>query len=297
MIARLQAGITLSLILGVALWAGWAVYSGLAQWAWVGLGVVVLGFALFMLVEFVMVFFVHGQDPAPRATPIQLLKAWGATLLASSKIFCWEQPFFAQRWPDQLPEKPGLRGVLWVHGFVCNRAFWNHSLAQLTERATPFVALNLEPVRGAIQSYAGLIEAGIQKLEKSTGQAPVVVAHSMGGLAVRHWRAQPLNAARVHKIITIASPHHGTWLARFGTTANTAQMRPGSEFLQTLQALEASQGYGQFICFYSHCDNVAFPASTATLPGADNRHVPGQAHVVLAQHGLVFDALLATLLP
>jgi len=41
----------------------------------------------------------------------------------------------------------------------------------------------------------------------------------------------------------------------------------------------------RFVCWYSNCDNVVFPASTATLPGADNRFVPGLPHV-----GLAFDA-------
>ena len=37
-------------------------------------------------------------------------------------------------------------------------------------------------------------------------------------------------------------------------------------------------------CFYSHCDNIVFPPVTATLQGADNRHLPGVAHVQMADH-------------
>jgi len=37
-------------------------------------------------------------------------------------------------------------------------------------------------------------------------------------------------------------------------------------------------------CYYSHCDNIVFPASRATLEGADNRHLPGVAHVQMADH-------------
>jgi triacylglycerol lipase len=38
----------------------------------------------------------------------------------------------------------------------------------------------------------------------------------------------------------------------------------------------------RFTCFYSHCDNIVFPPATATLPGADNRHIAGVPHVHMA---------------
>jgi hypothetical protein len=37
-----------------------------------------------------------------------------------------------------------------------------------------------------------------------------------------------------------------------------------------------------FTCWYSNCDNIVFPTSTAMLPGADNRLLRGAAHVQLA---------------
>jgi triacylglycerol lipase len=40
-----------------------------------------------------------------------------------------------------------------------------------------------------------------------------------------------------------------------------------------------------------------FPVSTALLPGADNRHVPGAPHVALAFHPTVMRESLAMVLP
>ena len=51
----------------------------------------------------------------------------------------------------------------------------------------------------------------------------------------------------------------------------------------------------RFTCFYGHTDNVVFPASTATLAGADNRHLAGVAHVAMAFHPEVFDEVLRLL--
>ena len=47
-----------------------------------------------------------------------------------------------------------------------------------------------------------------------------------------------------------------------------------------------------FTCWYSNCDNIVFPASTAALAGADNRFVDGLAHVQMAFDPGVMQACL-----
>jgi triacylglycerol esterase/lipase EstA (alpha/beta hydrolase family) len=155
-------------------------------------------------------------------------------------------------------------------------------MAKLRSAGVPFVAVNLEPLFGSIDNYVDIVDEAVRRLESATNEAPVLVAHSMGGLAVRAWLSMANNVARVHRVVTIGTPHHGTWLARFGHAANGRQMRIDSPWLQQLVRSESPRHYALFTCFYSHCDNIVFPASTATLPGASNRHVAGTAHVHLA---------------
>jgi triacylglycerol lipase len=114
----------------------------------------------------------------------------------------------------------------------------------LRRQGTPFVAVNLEPVFGSIDDYVPVIEAAVARLEQATGLPPVAVAHSMGGLALRAWWAQPGNAARVHHAITLGTPHHGTWLARWALTRNARQMRQLSGWLQRLEAARAARTPG-----------------------------------------------------
>ena len=130
--------------------------------------------------------------------------------------------------------------------------------------SVPFVAVNLEPVFGSIDHYADIIEAAVQRLESAGGLPPVMVAHSMGGLAVRAWMAAHAGDERVHRVITIGTPHRGTFLGRFGHTHNARQMRIGSDWQRELAAREPPHRYGRFTCFYGHCDNIVFPAVTAT---------------------------------
>lgn len=292
MLARLQKIITLSLLAIAIVWGLWAVHLQRPAWALLGLVSIVLSYGLFMASEFAVMWFVHRDDAAPRANGRQLLQAWWGEMTTAPRIFCWQQPFRSRWVADHLPPKSQARGVLLVHGFVCNRGFWNRWMPRLKDHGIPYVAVNMEPVFGSIGMYVDTLEQAVSQIEAATGRPPVIVAHSMGGLAVRAWMAAHGGAGRVHRVITIGSPHHGTWTARYGTTANAREMQQGSALLQSLERREMSHGYGRFTCFYSHCDNIVFPASTATLHGADNRHVPGKAHVHLMDHEEIFDEVL-----
>lgn len=293
MLARLQQFTTLFLLTAAVLWAAWFIDAGRPVWALAGALVIVFGYALFLAAEFVLVWCVHGDDPAPKATALQLLKAWFGEVLSAPRVFCWQQPFRSRSEPDFLPAQPGRRGVVLVHGFVCNRGFWNRWAPRLHEEGVPFIAVNLEPVFGTISDYAPIVEQAVQRIEQATGLPPVVVGHSMGGLAIRAWVVAFGGGGRVHRVITIGSPHRGTWLGRFGTTRNAREMAPGTQWQLALEARESAEHFERFTCFYSHCDNIVFPASNATLPGADNRHVAGIAHVHMADHPEVLREVLA----
>jgi triacylglycerol lipase len=284
MLARLQQGITLGallLVLGLLAW-GWR--SG--RWGWaIGLALLVLlGHAIVLGIEFLLLRAAHGpEDPTPRATPAQLLHAWWGETWTAPLVFCWRQPFRSATEPDHLPhDARGRRGVLLVHGFVCNRGLWNPWLRRLRAQAVPALAVNLEPVFGSIDDYVQALEAAVRKLEAATGLPPVIVAHSMGGLALRRWWAEQGNDARVHHAITIGTPHRGTWLARFAMSRNARQMQQQSRWLQALAAREPAGRAARFTCFHGHCDNIVFPPATATLPGAHNVHIPAVAHVHMA---------------
>lgn len=223
--------------------------------------------------------------PVPVPTPAQLARAWVAETIHWFGTFWWRQPF---RWRavDDAAERArtDMPGVVLVHGFMCNRGFWTPWLRRLRERGHPHVAVNLEPVFGSIDDYAGAIDAAVERVTQATGRPPVLVCHSMGGLAARAWWRASGGTRHVARIVTIGSPHRGTWLARFSRKANGRQMKVTSEWLAELARHEQLHPLPAMTCWYSNCDNVVFPASTATLPDADNRFVPGQPHVGLAFH-------------
>lgn len=290
MLARLQRFIAISLVAAAMAWAATFIALGQPLWAWIGAILILLGYALFLGAEFIILYFVQTEDVAPRPTTRQLLSAWWNEVITAPRVFLWRQPFRSNREPDSLPARPdGQRGVLLVHGFACNRGLWNPWMRDLRARGIPFVAINLEPVFGSIGAYAEHIEAAVASVEEATGLPVVLVGHSMGGVAIRAWFARFEADARVHRVITIASPHQGTWLARFGHTANGREMRQGSSWLAQLAMSETPARYARFTCFFGHCDNIVFPAASGMLPGAQNVHVPATAHVHMAFQPQVFD--------
>lgn len=294
-IARALQAITLTLLAWALLGLfGW--YSGLAGWLLLAMLLLALLHVPLMALEFALLRRIGRDDPAPAPGALELLRAWLAESVGAVRVFGWHVPWRWRRFPDHLPvDAMGRRGLVLVHGFVCNRGIWNPWWPRLRAAGVPCIALNLEPVFGPIEAYVPLIEAAVQRLQQATGQPPLLVAHSMGGLAVRAWLREHDADARVHGVITIGTPHHGTWLGRFGLAANTRQMRWQSPWLAALAASEPAARYRRFTCFHGHCDNIVFPCSTATLPGADNRHLRGHAHVHLLRHPAVLAEVLQRL--
>jgi len=224
-----------------------------------------------------------------------LARAWLGEWLESTLTFGWRLPWRARAVPDHLPASArGRRGVVLVHGFICNRALWNPWLARLRALERAFVAVDLEPVFGDIDGYAGIVEAAVARVEAATGLPPLVVAHSMGGLVVRAWlRAGAGNGARVAHVLTIGTPHRGTWLAGLALSPNARQMRLGSAWMTGLA--EAAPDAALFTCWWSECDQIVFPPPTAVLPGAESRRLPGVAHVALVRREEIWRDLVARL--
>jgi pimeloyl-ACP methyl ester carboxylesterase len=295
-IARLQR---LSTALVVALALAWAAGLATLGHSWIaalGATAIAFGYALVLGLEFSLLLR-HGIDvPALRPSAGQLLRAWAGEAARTPLVFCWRQPFRSRAEPDHLPAQArGRRGLLLVHGFVCNRGLWNPWMRALRARGVPFVAVNLEPPFDSIDAYPPILADAARRLEAATGLAPLVVAHSMGGLAVRAWLARAGEATASHAVVTVATPHAGTWLARYALTRNGFEMRPAGPWLQALAAREPADTAAGYTCFYGHCDNIVFPVSSGTRPGADNRHLAATAHVQMVYHPAVLAAVLAKL--
>ena len=222
------------------------------------------------------------RDPSGPATG--LMRVYLRELRDSFIAFNLRQPFYGNR-PLASAAGAGSRNVppvLFLHGYFCNRAVWRPLAKWLAARGHVTGSVNLEPVFGSIDAYAPLIDAAVRQLQQRTGFEQIaLVCHSMGGLAARAYlRAYGDDA--VAKVITLGTPHRGTYLAWLGLGRNVQQMRLDSDWLQALAKSETVETRRHFTVVFSHDDNVVVPQAFQTLPDAETIDFSGLGHLTLA---------------
>lgn len=143
-------------------------------------------------------------------------------------------------------------------------------------------ALSPQPSDGtlAIDKLAHqLAEAIAQRLPVD---APLnLVGFSMGGLICRSFVQQFGGLARTERLITIATPHQGTWTAYTYNRPACIQMRPGSRFLADLNRDLTALQTIQFTSIWTPFDLTILPATSSCLPVGEMAPVLSPFHATL----------------
>ena len=272
----------------------------LAPWAALacGLGAVVLVRLAINMNNFVLSSCFASPTPREyRLGPGARLRLLGEEFVSSMLHSSWFMP----RAGGCRRIHPGSQAipVLLVHGYGCNSGYWSYLVPRLDAKRISHAGIDLEPVGGAIDDYVPALERAVQELCAATGAPQVaIVAHSMGGLVARAWmRAH--GSARVVRLITLGTPHHGTALANFGPGANAVQMRrskgAASDWLRALAGSEDAARRALVTSIFSHHDNIVSPQTSSVLEGARNIALGGVGHVALGCNGRVLDTVMAEL--
>lgn len=126
-------------------------------------------------------------------------------------------------------------------------------------------------------------------LERCGENVADVVAHSMGGLAVRHYLAQTAGRG-VRRTVFLGTPHGGTWAALLAWGGGRREMLPGSAFLRALPPPCVACA-----TIRATLDLRIFPASSARLHGAPDVLLKRATHQGLLRSRAAFDAILDAL--
>lgn len=141
----------------------------------------------------------------------------------------------------------------------------------------------------------------------ATSAVPVdVVGYSAGGVVARAWAKD--HPARVRRVVTLGSPHHGTSIAAIGAVfapgaCPTAcqQLIPDSELLDGLNDGDETPAGPQWMSLWTTQDETVTPPTSARLEGAVNVELqalcPGLAvtHSDLPRNAVVTRVVQAAL--
>jgi pimeloyl-ACP methyl ester carboxylesterase len=284
------AALALAVLL-VALGAG----SAVACWLWRAGGVSAAGSAIaaalaIVALQYALVALACALTRRWRARASAPLGAAGFLRLAAGEAFAFFQVWFVgqvlQAW--LAPRDParivrGVVPVLFVHGIYCNAGVWHRLLASLRRVQTPnLFCLNLTPPLAGIDHFAAQLAARAAEVCAACGtQKVVIVAHSMGGLVARAWRARLGGQALAAGLVSIGTPHRGSRLARGAMGRCAAEMVPGSAWLARLEADEAGLPGMPSTCIVSWHDSLVAPQDSALLPGASVMALERLGHMQL----------------
>jgi triacylglycerol lipase len=148
---------------------------------------------------------------------------------------------------------------------------------------------------GSNAEHAAELAAAVDALRQRSGADRVaVVAHSMGGLALRYYLTRLGGADAVHTAVFVATPHRGTWAAWLAWGGGGAEMRPGSAFLRDL-AQRPLPDHVRSICISTPIDMRVFPGSSALLDRAECHRVRLPTHARMMRHGPTLRLISAVL--
>jgi predicted alpha/beta hydrolase family esterase len=176
--------------------------------------------------------------------------------------------------------------ILLVHGIVSNRSIFTLLRRGLTRRGFSNVfAINYLTVANDVRAAAAGLSVEVERVVEETGFERIhIIGHSLGGLIARYYVTRLGGDARVHTLITLGTPHEGSYAAYAVPTTLMQQMRPGSPLLREL-ARPVRGCRTRFISYWSDNDLAIVPQRNAALRhrdlGARNIRLHGAGHLSL----------------
>lgn len=147
-----------------------------------------------------------------------------------------------------------------------------------------------DPV-GSNRAHAREINLAVTDLLQRTGASRIdVVAHSMGGLALRYF-LQNGGHPEIRRVVFLATPHRGTWTANLAWGEGGEEMKPGSPFLLSLIRFYAVPPGVEGITVRTPVDLHVLPPESAALPPLPDIEICCPTHAGLLDHDGTFDVI------
>lgn len=181
----------------------------------------------------------------------------------------------AKAWWWDKPEPPGDEPIVLVHGFADSHwtPWWGileYRLEKIGYDDGDIYRVNLGRIPGTTvlspETYAKKLKCDVERIYSRTGSKVDIIAHSMGGLDSR-WYVEKLGgAACVDDLVTLGTPHQGTYVAILGAlTPGGRDMIPGSALLEELNDGTLAPGV-EYTAVWGTLDECYIQKWRATIP-------------------------------
>ncbi len=171
--------------------------------------------------------------------------------------------------------------IILVHGWIHNRSAFLGINRVLRKAGFRHIhAFDYNPLTYDIPEIAGMLAAEVDRVRSISGADKVmIVGHSMGGVVSRYYVQQLGGHDTVDTVISLGSPHRGTYAAYLAPGSSGPQMRPGHTLMRKLEET-ARPSDVRWIAVYSDLDMLIVPGVSAKL-----------VHPALRAHNVKVDDL------
>ncbi|MBX3014730.1 MAG: hypothetical protein KF832_24635 [Caldilineaceae bacterium] len=166
----------------------------------------------------------------------------------------------------------------------------------LQQEGFPAYAISPQPSDGTVGIDELATQLATTIAAKFLPELPLnLVGFSMGGLICRSYLQQLGGLLRTERLITIATPHQGTWSAFTCQRPACLQMRPGSSFLTALNADLSPLAQLNFTSIWTPLDLMILPATSSYLPVGEMKPILSPFHPALLMDGRILQTVATQL--
>jgi len=190
--------------------------------------------------------------------------------------------------PPTLTHNP----ILFVHGYNGNSGTWTTMVSRFkADGWTDAELVNWSyNYRQSNATTAAQIAQKVDSILLVTGATKVdIITHSMGPLSARYYVRNLGGDGKVDALVSLGGANHGTATANFCFDMSCVEMRPNSTFLTNLNSIDETWGTPRYATWWSNCDEVINPRSSALLTGATNTQTACISHSALHEDAGVYQ--------
>lgn len=169
--------------------------------------------------------------------------------------------------------------VVLVHGIWNTAGIFSALKSHLEQAGWQVYALSMSPNNGdaPLESLAEQVKSFINDC-LGPHQPFDMVGFSMGGLISRYYAQRLGGLARLQRFVTLSAPHQGTVLGAFSHRYGVRQMKPGSDFLRSLNKDAHQLANVQFFSFWTPFDLLILPPWSSQLGIGITQRLQVSAH-------------------